>query len=62
MKLYTTPPFILTLVTWVPQSRLACGPIESLFLLTPARCLIVRPLADSSELSYSYCILFHLLS
>ena len=25
MKLYTTPPSILTLVTWVPQSRLAFG-------------------------------------
>ena len=25
MKLYTTPPYILTLVTWVPQSRLAFG-------------------------------------
>ena len=25
MKLYTTPPFILTLMTWVPQSRLAFG-------------------------------------
>ena len=23
MKLYMTPPYILTLVTWVPQSRLA---------------------------------------
>ena len=23
MKLYTTPPYILTLVTWIPQSRLA---------------------------------------
>ena len=73
--LYPTPTSILTLVTWVPQSRLAfghsarrlaigppalakpnptaslaaggydwpCGPIESLFLLSPARCLIVRP-------------------
>ena len=25
MKLYITPPSILTLVTWVPQSRLAFG-------------------------------------
>ena len=25
MKLYTTPPSILTLVTWVPQSKLAFG-------------------------------------
>ena len=25
MKLYTTPPPILTLVTWVPQSKLAFG-------------------------------------
>ena len=25
MKLYTTPPYILTLVTWVPQSKLAFG-------------------------------------
>ena len=25
MKLYPTPPSILTLVTWVPQSRLAFG-------------------------------------
>ena len=25
MKLYTTPPYILTLMTWVPQSRLAFG-------------------------------------
>ena len=25
MKLYTTPPSIQTLVTWVPQSRLAFG-------------------------------------
>ena len=25
MKLYTIPPSILTLVTWVPQSRLAFG-------------------------------------
>ena len=25
MKLYTTPPSILTLVTWIPQSRLAFG-------------------------------------
>ena len=25
VKLYTTPPFILTLVTWVPQGRLAFG-------------------------------------
>ena len=25
MKLYITPPCILTLVTWVPQSRLAFG-------------------------------------
>ena len=36
-----------------------CGPIKSLFLLSPARCLIVRPYADSSELSYSYYILLH---
>ena len=26
MMLYTTSPSILTLVTWVPQSRLAFGP------------------------------------
>ena len=25
MKLYITPPSILTLVTWVPQSKLAFG-------------------------------------
>ena len=25
MKLYTTPPFILTLMSWVPQSMLAFG-------------------------------------
>ena len=29
MKLYTTPHSILTLVTWVPQSRLAFGQTES---------------------------------
>ena len=97
MRLYTSPPPILTLVTWVPQSRLAfgqtphvgrpsglrpsaitilqcaallaaggydrpCGRIKSLFLLSPARCLIVRPHANSSELSYSYSILLHHLS
>ena len=27
MKLYTTPPSILTLVTWVPQIKLAFGQI-----------------------------------
>ena len=35
----------------------SCGPIESLFLLSSACCLIV-----GSELSYSYCILLHHLS
>ena len=88
MKLYTTPPYILTIVTWLPQSRLAfgqtprvgwplglqpsaitilqcaallgaggynqpCGLIANPFLLSPARCLIVRPYADTSKLSYS---------
>ena len=28
--------------------------LQGLFLLSPARCLIIRPYADSSELSYSY--------
>ena len=43
-----------------------CGPINSLFLLSPACCLIVRPYDDSSELSntttqsYSYCNDHHL--
>ena len=37
MKLYTTPPSILTLVTWVPQSRLAFG--------HSARRLAIGPLA-----------------
>ena len=27
--------------------------LQGLFLLSPARCLIIRPYADSSELSYS---------
>ena len=90
MKLYTSPPSIQILATWVPQSRLAfghfahrlaigppalakpnptvgslacrCGPINSLFLLSPARCFVVRLYADSFELSYSYCILLHHLS
>ena len=39
-----------------------CGLIESLFLLSLAHCLIVRPYADTSEFSYSYCILLHHLS
>ena len=30
--------------------------LQGLFLLSPARCLIIRPYADSSELSYSYCV------
>ena len=30
--------------------------LQGLFLLSPARCLIIRPYADSSELSYSYCM------
>ena len=79
---------ILTLVTWVPQSKLAFGHHRSvgwpsglrpsaitilqcaallaagyyvrlsknLFQEYPARCLIVGPYADSSELSYSYCM------
>ena len=86
MKLYPTPPSILTLVTCVPQNRLAlatphvgwlsglrpspnrilqcaallaaggydrpCGPIKSLFLLSPARILDRRAQLYSSELSY----------
>ena len=87
VKLYTTPPSILPLVTWELQSRLAFGQtqhvgwpsglrpsaitslqcaallasggynppsrlIKSLLLLSPARCLIIRPYANSSELSY----------
>ena len=93
MKLYTPSPSILTVVTWVPQSRLAfgqtlhvgwplglrpsaitilqcaallvaggyvqpCGPIKSLFLLSPACCLIVRPYADSSEPSYATTLFY----
>ena len=33
-----------------------CGPIESLFLLSPARILDGRARLYSSELSYSYCM------
>ena len=33
--------------------NLPCGPIKSLFLLSLARCLIVRPYADGSEFFYS---------
>ena len=55
MKLHTTPQSILTLVTWVPQSRLTFGPrqTKSYSVQSPARCLIVRPYADSPESSYS---------
>ena len=88
MKLYITPPSILTLVTWVPQSRLsfghsahrlAIGPTalakpnptvcslacrwrlrlalradrESFSIGTHPLCLIVRPYANNSELSYT---------
>ena len=37
-----------------------CGPIESLFLLSPARILDVRAQLYSAELSYSYCMDHHL--
>ena len=55
MKLYTTPPSILTLVTWVPQSMLAFGQIESysIFLLSPARILDGRAWLCRAELTYS---------
>ena len=52
MKLYTTPPSILTLVTWIPQSKLAFGQTPHIGWpsgLQPS----VRPYADSSKLSYS---------
>ena len=87
MKLYITPPSILTLVTWVQSmqawlsansaGRLAFGQtesysvqprlplaatIKSLFLLSPARILDGRAQLYSSELSFSFCILFHHLS
>ena len=45
MKLYPTPPSILTLVTWVPQSRLAFG--------HSARRLAVGPPALGQTESYS---------
>ena len=45
MKLYITPPSILTLVTWVPQSRLAFG--------HSARRLAVGPQALGQTESYS---------
>ena len=38
MKLYTTLPYILTLVTWVPQVKLAFG---------QTLCFIVRPSATT---------------
>ena len=85
MKLYTTPPSILTLVTWVQRTQASpsansarmlwpsriiqcaaslapggydrpCGPIKSLFLLSPARILDGRAQLYSCELSYSYCM------
>ena len=95
MKLFTTPPSILILVTWVhrmqawpsansarrlafesesesysvqPASLAAgdyyrtCGPIESLFLLSPARILDGKAQLYSFQLSYSYCMGFHLFS
>ena len=39
-----------------------CGPIESLFLLSPAGMLDGRARLYSSELSYSFFILLHHLS
>ena len=88
MKLYITPQSILTLVTWVTQSRLAFGHSarrlaiqppalakpnptvcslacrwrlraalradqESFSIETHPICLIVRPYADNSDLSYT---------
>ena len=85
-KLYSTPPSIITVVTWVqpmqawhsanskrrPNQNLHCaaslaaggynqprGPIESLFLLSPACILYGRAQLYSSKLSYSFCILLH---
>ena len=71
MKLYTTPLSILTLVTWVPHSRLAFGhSAHRLSIGPPAlakpnptvcslawRCLIARPYADSLQLSYSAVVI-----
>ena len=45
MKLYSTPPTILTLVTWVPQCKLAFGH-------SPRR-LVVKPPALGLTKSYS---------
>ena len=68
MKLYITPPSIITLMTWVPQRRVAfghsahrlaagsydrpCGPTRTIFWLSLAHCLIVRPDAYISKFSY----------
>ena len=61
MKLYTTPPSILTLLTWVPNPTvcsLACGwrihSIESGPLLDS------KALSHSSELSYSAAVRYAL--
>ena len=63
-RLYPTPPYILTLVTWVQRTqawlsansarRLACGQTES-YSVQP-RILDGRARLYSSELSYIYCI------
>ena len=51
MKLYTTPPSILTLVTWVPQSKLAFGH-------SPRRLAVGPPaLGETESYSMQPCLL-----